>query len=180
MSADCLVVISGCSGGGKSTLLAELAARGYATVAEPGRRIIARERATGGGALPWLDMAGFARRAITMARGDLAAARGLTFFDRGLVDAAVAMETATGEPAAAHIGDAQYHRTVFLAPPWPAIFDAADDRPHGLSAAIAEYDRLAGAYPALGYAVSRLPRADVGTRADFVLAMLAAQRPIDE
>lgn len=31
------VVISGCSGGGKSTLLSELAARGYHVVHEPGR-----------------------------------------------------------------------------------------------------------------------------------------------
>jgi predicted ATPase len=33
------VVISGCSGGGKSTLLAELGRRGHAVVEEPGRRI---------------------------------------------------------------------------------------------------------------------------------------------
>jgi AAA domain len=38
------VVISGCSGGGKSTLLIELGRRGYATVEEPGRRIVKEER----------------------------------------------------------------------------------------------------------------------------------------
>ncbi|WP_410012764.1 AAA family ATPase [Sodalis sp. C49] len=32
-----LIVISGCSGGGKSTLLAELKRRGYTVVEEPGR-----------------------------------------------------------------------------------------------------------------------------------------------
>jgi predicted ATPase len=32
------IVISGCSGDSKSTLLAELARRGFATVVEPGRR----------------------------------------------------------------------------------------------------------------------------------------------
>jgi predicted ATPase len=37
------VVISGCSGGGKSTLLIELGRRGYATVEEPGRRIVKEE-----------------------------------------------------------------------------------------------------------------------------------------
>jgi predicted ATPase len=40
---DHLVVISGCSGGGKSTLLAELAQRGYGVVEEPGRRIVREE-----------------------------------------------------------------------------------------------------------------------------------------
>lgn len=37
------VVISGCSSGGKSTLLAELGRRGYAVVDEPGRRIVKDE-----------------------------------------------------------------------------------------------------------------------------------------
>ena len=45
MSDDRFVIISGCSGGGKSTLLAELARRGYRVVEEPGRRIVAEELA---------------------------------------------------------------------------------------------------------------------------------------
>jgi len=49
------VVISGCSGGGKSTLLAELGSHGYATVEEPGRRIVKEELKAGGPALPWVD-----------------------------------------------------------------------------------------------------------------------------
>ena len=40
---DNFFVLSGCSGGGKSTLLAALARRGFATVEEPGRRIVAEE-----------------------------------------------------------------------------------------------------------------------------------------
>ena len=49
---DRFVVISGCSGGGKSTLLAELGRRGHSTVEEPGRRIVAQELQQGGRALP--------------------------------------------------------------------------------------------------------------------------------
>ena len=37
---DRFVVITGCSGGGKSTLLDELGRRGHATIEEPGRRIV--------------------------------------------------------------------------------------------------------------------------------------------
>src|ERR1700730_15527752 len=40
---DLFVVMSGCSGGGKSTLLTELGRRGYMTVEEPGRRIVKDE-----------------------------------------------------------------------------------------------------------------------------------------
>jgi ABC-type lipoprotein export system ATPase subunit len=46
------VVISGCSGGGKSTLLSELVNRGYSVVLEPGRQIVKEQTAIGGDALP--------------------------------------------------------------------------------------------------------------------------------
>src|SRR6516165_9149624 len=52
--SDRFVVISGCSSGGKSTLLAELGRRGHATVEEPGRRIVRQELAGDGSALPWV------------------------------------------------------------------------------------------------------------------------------
>ena len=53
VNIDRFVVISGCSGGGKSTLLIELGQRGYATVEEPGRRIVKEEMLGAGLALPW-------------------------------------------------------------------------------------------------------------------------------
>ena len=72
---DRFVVISGCSSAGKSTLIGELGKRGYAVVNEPGRRIVKEELASGGSALPWVDGIAFARRVITMALADRAAAR---------------------------------------------------------------------------------------------------------
>jgi len=94
-------VISGCSGGGKSSLLAELARRDFATIEEPGRRVVREELASGGEALPWIDGIAFARRITALARQDHDAARTLSgpvFFDRGLIDAAVAqMKVASPE-----------------------------------------------------------------------------------
>lgn len=172
------VVISGCSGGGKSTLLAELAARGHAVVAEPGRRIVAHARAAGGKALPWVDLAAFARAAMRMALADRQAAAGLAgwvFFDRGLIDAAVALQHATGAPALDGLRhDHRYHGRVFLTPPWPQIYVADAERRHDFAAAAAEYDRLCAAYKALGYTCDILPRIDVAGRADHVLRALGA------
>lgn len=170
------VVISGCSGGGKSTLLAELAARGFATVEEPGRRIVAEEMEGGGAALPWVDPEAFARRAVAMARDDrtwMAGEPGRVFFDRGLVDAAVALAACGGEDVAQTMGESRYCPTVFMTPPWPEIFRADAERRHGFDAALAEYGRLALAYPRLGYEVVEMPRMAVGERADFVLGRLA-------
>ncbi|MGL4960632.1 MAG: AAA family ATPase [Inquilinus sp.] len=171
------VVISGCSGGGKSTLLAELGRRGHGVVEEPGRRIVREELESGGRALPWIDGPAFVRRAVAMALADRAAAeshRGWVFFDRGLIDAASALQHMTGEPALETLARPHpYHRRVFLTPPWPEIYGTDPERRHGLDAAIAEYERLLEAYPALGYEVTVLPKTGVAERADFVLGTLA-------
>ena len=171
------VLISGCSGGGKSTLLAELAARGHPTVEEPGRRIVKRALATGDGALPWVDGVAFARQTLAMALADREAARdsvGWVFFDRGLIDAASALEDLTGAPARLSPATAQrYHRKVFVAPPWPQIYRTDPERRHGFEAGLAEYGRLERLLPALGYEVVLLPKVSVRERADFVMATLS-------
>ena len=174
--ADRFVVISGCSAGGKSTLLAELGRRGYAVVEEPGRRIVREELKAKGSALPWVNAAAFARRAVAMALADRAAVAGhggWVFFDRGLIDAAAALQHLTGEPVLPPLHRShRYHRRVFLAPPWPDIYVIDRERRHGFGAALAEYQRLLQTYPSLGYEISILPKTGVRERADFVLSAL--------
>lgn len=174
--SDRFIVLSGCSGGGKSTLLEELRRRGHAVVEEPGRRIVQQELAVGGRALPWLDLEAFARRAVALALADRAAMRGqsgLVFFDRGLIDAASALEEAGGERVLAALGaEHRYNGRVFLTPPWPEIYAGDPERRHGFDAARAEYERLERAYPMLGYETVILPKVPVAERADFVLARL--------
>ena len=159
-------------------MLSELRRRGCATVEEPGRRIVAEERERGGSALPWVDGAAFARRAIALSLADRAAAAdwpGPVFFDRGLIDAAAALQHLTGEAAVAALARAHpCHRRVFLAPPWPALYATDAARRHGLAEAVAEYERLRAVYPALGYEIVLLPKTGVERRADFVLARLGA------
>lgn len=172
------VIISGCSGGGKSTLLAELARRGHATVEEPGRRIVTQELKTGGMALPWVDIEAFVRRAIATSLADLDDARaksGWVFFDRGLIDAAVALEHISGESAERFEDDLfRFHRRVFLTPPWLEIYIRDEERRHGWDEAAAEYDRLLRVYLKLGFEAVLLPKISVMERADFVLRTLEA------
>lgn len=102
-----------------------LAARGYETVPEPGRRIVQQELAAGGRALPWADMASFLQRAMEVARQDLESgpdSEGWTFFDRGLIDAASGL-AALGTRDLASLLPAQpaYFRLVFFTPPWREI-----------------------------------------------------------
>jgi predicted ATPase len=174
--SDRFVVLSGCSGGGKSTLLDELCRRGHPTFDEPGRRIVQEETAKGGTALPWVDLEALARRAIEVALNDREEARdrtGWVFFDRGLVDAVTALDHISIEPSTKRLGLAhRYHPTAFFAPPWPEIYHPDAERKLEWVEAVAEYGRLAEAYPKLGYRVVILPKASVEQRADVVLAEL--------
>jgi predicted ATPase len=170
------VVISGCSGGGKSTLLAELGQRGYSVIEEPGRRIVVEEMNNGGSALPWVDMAAFAHRAIATAladRSSVPASGGWIFFDRSLIDAAVALHHVTRKPVLEQFGQTlRYHRCVFLAPPWPELYFTDRERRHTPAVAVAEYYRLFKTYLSLGYEIFFLPKVGVVQRADFVLRTL--------
>jgi predicted ATPase len=173
---DRFVILSGCSGGGKSTLLEALKRRGHNAVEEPGRRIVIEELEGDGSAVPWVDAAAFARRAIALSLADrktAAAIPGTVFFDRGLIDAASALEHLTGERVLTSLGRLhRYNRHVFLTPPWPEIYVGDRERRHDFTAAVAEYDRLSTAYPALGYEVHVLPKIGVEERADFVCSIL--------
>lgn len=170
-------VISGCSSGGKSSLLTELQHRGYAGIPEPGRRIVVEERAHGGSALPWRDPQAFAERALGLAMADREAASrlvGPVFLDRSVVDAVVALEHATGHPCLQLAADHRYGAIVFFAPPWPEIFVQDTSRRHGWEEAVAECQRLERGYAALGYTLVHLPKLAVSDRADFVLTELDA------
>jgi predicted ATPase len=174
--ADRFITISGCSGGGKSTLLEELRRRGHATVAEPGRRIVRTESDPFSPRLPWNDLAGFAEAAIEMAIDDYERSRhvaGPVFFDRGLIDALIAREHATGRsPPETLVARYRYNRLVFFTPPWREIYLGDRERRHDFADAVAEYHRLVRAYPALGYRVCVLPKTGVAERADALLARL--------
>ena len=170
------VILSGCSGGGKSALLSALADLGHVTIDEPGRRVVEAEQASGGSALPWQDMRAFLTRVMELARADHDAARahtGPVFFDRSLIDALTAWHHLTGSAELAPLAEQyRYARTVFLTPPWPEIYETDSGRQHGLDEARAEYDRLLTAYPAHGYDTVLLPKVPVAERVSFLLGQI--------
>jgi predicted ATPase len=164
------VVVSGCSGGGKSTLLAEMAARGWACFEEPGRRVVAE------GLFPWQAIAGFCARCVTLAEQDFhAAGPGVSLFDRSFLDALIWFEQAERPVpgAVAHaVEGLRYHAVVFLAPPWPEIYVQDAARRHEFAAALAEYDALCQRLPKHGYRVEILPKLPLSERADWLEARL--------
>ncbi len=157
-------------------MLAELGRRGYLTVEEPGRRIVKEQLAGDGYALPWVDAVAFARRAMEVALADrqsIGQAADWVFFDRGLVDAASALQHLAGGTTGISVCESnRYYLRVFLTPPWPEIYVTDAERRHGLDQALEEYHRLLEAFPALGYQIIELPKVSVIDRADFILGAL--------
>lgn len=178
--SDGLVVVSGCSGGGKSTLLAEMARRGFPVFPEPGRQIVREQALIGGPGLPWVDAAAFAELTLSRAMHFFAMAEGggrPVLFDRSVVDAVTALERA-GQALPHHaeaVRRCRYGARVFMVPPWEALFAGDGERRHGFAEAVAEYEALMASYPAKGYTTVVVPHGPVAERADFLEAALGAR-----
>ena len=178
--ADQFVVLSGCSGGGKSSLLAELGRRGFPVFEEPGRQIVKEQAYIGGDAFPWQNPGKFLELCIYRAMHQMiSAARSnqRSFFDRGIVDAFCGLEH-MNQPVPEHLATAarkcRYHRKVFFMPPWREIFHNDDERRHSFDDGVAEYSRLLVTYLRLGYEVVEAPKLDIAARADFIIDRISA------
>jgi predicted ATPase len=175
---DCLqrIVISGCSGGGKSTLIDALARLGEHIVLEPGRRIVQAELQGNGQALPWNNLGAFARKALDLAREDLEQLDPRlerVFFDRGLIDAAVAVHRAEGIPLKTVLGSPPtFCPLMFFAPPWEEHFQQDLERQSGWTDALSEATELRKTYTSLGFTIVELPKCPVPQRVSFVLNQL--------
>ncbi|WDD94895.1 AAA family ATPase [Burkholderia sp. FERM BP-3421] len=173
-------IVTGGPGAGKSTLLNALAARGYARSQEAGRGVIQDQVAIGGRALPWDDRAAFAELMLSWEMRSHHLARrctGPVFFDRGVPDV-IGYLTLSGLPVPAHAHAAAarflYHRTVFVAPPWPDIYARDAERQQDYAEAVRTCDTMRDTYAALDYRLVELPRASVEARCRFVLDAVGA------
>lgn len=176
------VVISGCSGGGKSSLIAELARRGHSVFEEPGRQVVREQALIGGEGLPWKNLHHFVE--LTVSRSLYFAIQslerpGISFFDRCAVDQVSALEASSveiPEHLCRAVSALRYGRLVFLVPPWPEIYVTDAERRHSFEAAEEAYLHLERAYRRFGYETIILPRTSVAQRADLLLRLLAENR----
>jgi predicted ATPase len=157
-------------------VLAALAARGFATAPESGRRIIRDQAAIGGRGLPWEDRALYAELMLAADMAGYGARRGLAgpvFFDRGVVDVLGYLRLEGLEPPP-HLLRAvaafSYRSPVFAFPPWPEIYGTDPERRQDAATAAATHAAVAAAYRSLGYRLVEVPRAGVAERAAFVAA----------
>ena len=172
------VVISGCSGGGKSILLSELASRGYSVVPEPGRQIVKEQTAINGDALPWTNLEKF--RDLALSRylfqfNSQKEEKKLVFFDRSIIDA-VPLDTPQPEYFSNAAKNFRYNHLVFLVPPWEEIFANDIERKHNFESAKKEFDELLIRYKNFGYETILIAKSPVKERVDFILKKLGASK----
>jgi predicted ATPase len=170
------VIVTGGPGSGKTMLLAELAAMGFATVGESARAIIAERLARGLSPRP--DSVAFAREIL---RRDIekyvgqARSSEWVFFDRGLIEAVGGLHEVAPLPAgelAAMLAAYPFHRSVFVLPPWRAIYVNDDERDQTFAEAVDVHARIVGWYRSCGYTLHEVPRLPVAERARHVLRTL--------
>lgn len=169
-----MIVLSGCSGSGKSSLLAELARRGYGVQPEVGRQIVREQMFIGGSALPWADATAFIELAASRAMRQFNVARPAgrpVIFDRSLIDL-VSYFDYRGLAVPAHLATAvklyRYAPQVFVTPPWRQIYVDDGERKKTFEEAASEYDVLLRWYRREGYTTVEVPRMEIGARADFI------------
>lgn len=173
-------IVTGGPGAGKTTLIEALAETGFATVEEAGRRIIREQRETSGNATHEGDRLAYRQ---LMFQRDLESYRNMeeisspVFFDRGLPDL-IGYSRLIGAIVPPELDHAvtryRYNDTVFIAPPWPEIYGADDERKQDLAEAIATYKAMRHAYEETGYTLVELPRVTVEERLRFVVEHVQA------
>ncbi len=174
------VVISGCSGGGKSSLIEELAARGFSVQPEAGRQIVKEQLSIDGDGVPWRNGAKFGELCIARAVHFYNAASTTdapVFFDRSLIDNITGYQRG-GVPIpsryAKFLSRYRYANRVFMTPPWRELFAGDAERRHSYDAAVAEFEYLSKkGYPENGYEVVMIPKDSLQARADFLERQLA-------
>ena len=171
------VVITGGPGVGKTTLLAELGARGYATAVESARAIIAERRARGQSHRP--EPIIFAQEILRRDTEQYHAhpsESDWVFFDRGLVEALGMVHEAAPFSApelAAALRAHPFHSSVFVLPSWKDIYTTDAERDHSFPWVERVHGQVVKWYRSCGYVLHEVPRLPVAARAEFVLRALA-------
>ncbi len=174
------IIITGGPGMGKTSMIEQLSEMGYHSVEETGRSIIQKELKTDGNRLPWLDKKGFATAMFQQSLKDfqnVSEKSGLTFFDRGIPDVIgylklcnISIPEAMWQAAKEN----QYNTTVFITPPWKAIYANDAERKQTFEEAVATYHIMKEIYFSLGYQLVELPKATVLKRVNFIIEYLSA------
>ena len=171
------IVITGGPGAGKTRLLQALQARGHTIVGDSARTIIQDRRRRGLGPRP--NAYEFAHETLRMDIENFvhhAATPGYVFFERSILDALCGVDRVAPlneNELSMWLSKYQYRSTVFVLPPWKAIYVNDDERDHTFEHAESVCRILQEWYRRLDqYQVIEVPKVSVAERCMYVLQAL--------
>ena len=170
------IVISGGPGSGKTTLIKKLQNQGFHCLEEKSRMIIQESLATGSRVVPWDDLQSFSEKVFYQRAAQFEeAVSGVNFYDRSNLDTLAYLPLdglKPGEHFLTWIEQNRYFHTIFIAPPWEAIYRRDGERKESFEKANLIYTELMLTYKQFGYKVEVLPRVSPKKRIDFIFEVL--------
>lgn len=166
-------VLSGPPGAGKTSVLDQLEQQ-VSVIAEPARRVLEVERASGGRGTGDQDARRFVGLMEDMAISDYALAEGLTVFDRGLPDllAFCAHYKLPDTLITKRVAEYRYQSKVFWLPSWAEIYRQDEERTLDFEGAQAFGELVRHSYVKSGYMLIDVPKASILERAEFIMQRL--------
>ena len=166
------IVLSGGPATGKTSLINQLAEKGYTCLPEVSREIIRAELALESDVLPWADLHAFSERVIAGRIEQYHAAKGVSFFDRSIIDSLAYMKKdglPIPESWKSSAQNLQYFPVVFITPPWEEIFHNDNERRESWQQLLHINEYLISAYKEYDYEVVEVPKLPIEERARFIL-----------
>lgn len=167
-------IITGAPSTGKSSVIEELARRGYTCHEEIAREVIRENLDNKVDVFPWNQMRAFSDQVFGR-MVDLVASfqkEKICFLDRSIVDLIGYMKFANAPVPSKYMQEAMqvgYSPKVFFMPMWNDIYSMDEERKESINEAQLIGDALFDAYQELGFELIEVPRVSISNRADFIL-----------
>ncbi len=172
------VVITGGPSTGKSTIINELAKRGFACLEEISREVILEAKKKGIDQLFLEDPVLFSEMLLKGRQEQynkaLTFTTEVTFFDRGIPDIVAYMDF-IGDTYPKHFTEAcnkAVYDAVFILKPWKEIYTVDNERYETFEQAVKIHDNLVNTYKNYNYTLIDVPFDTVENRTDFILKVL--------
>lgn len=172
------IVISGGPGSGKTTLVSQLEQQGHACMHEISRDVIKAAQLEGVEQLFLENPLLFSQRLLSGRLQQFKAATEyqipFLFYDRGMPDVTAYMDYVHSHYPDKFYKTCMHHRydTVFLLPPWEAIYEQDNERYESFEEAEKIYHYLVQGYRRYGYHIKEVPVGTVTNRIAYILSHL--------
>ena len=171
------IIITGGPSTGKSSMIRNLADRGYPVMHEVARAEIKRQLEQKSKLVPWDDVLGFSRKVFEGQRDQYNAAQAgkRNFYDRGIPDLIAYLKNAgiKDEYLERQAASYRYHPRIFILPPWREIYESDTERREEWEEMLRIHNWLEQTYRGYGYELVKVPMIEVKKRVDFIFEHLS-------